>query len=83
MHPKDLLKQSFANKFNLTTNAWDFKTLEKENDSDALLKLMRLLANLMTIPQIGSDFVSKKENYFKDLLKKVKGLLDTKNIESH
>lgn len=50
MHPKDLLKQSFANKFNLTTHAWDYKALEKENDSDALLKIMRLFANLFTIP---------------------------------
>lgn len=87
INPKDLLNTTAnkfnSNKFNMTTTAWDYGSMAKENDSDALLKIMRLFANLLTIPQIGQDFATKKELYFKDLLKKLKGLLDTKSIEKH
>ena len=34
----------------MTTTAWDYAPMSKENDSDAFLKIMRLLANLLTIP---------------------------------
>ena len=63
---------------NLTKTAWDYKNLEKEDNLDAFLKIMRMLANFMTIPQIGQDFFSKKEIYFKDVLKKVKFILENK-----
>ncbi len=35
---------------NITKTGWDYKNLEKEDTHDAFLKIMRMLANFMTIP---------------------------------
>ena len=48
------------------------------SDSEALMKIIRLIANLLTVEEIGNDIVIKKGIYYKDLVKKLKMLLTKK-----
>ena len=48
INPKEIFNVT-KNKFNITNNAWDFKQIEKEKDVDAFQKILRMLANFMTI----------------------------------
>jgi len=43
------------------------------------MKLIRLIANLLTVNDIGVDIITKGL-YYKDILKKFKQLLNAKNI---
>jgi len=42
-----------------------------ENENHVLTKLIRLKANLFTLPKIGMDLISKKPKLYKDLLVKI------------
>ena len=59
------------------------KQIEKEGDMEALMMMMRMMANLLTIEQIGLDFTQKKEIYYKDILKKTKFILENVKIATH
>ena len=40
---------------------WEFDaSKKKETDADVIIKLIRLLANLLTVERIGKDFVEKQ-----------------------
>lgn len=53
------------------------------SDTDALIKLIRLLANLMTVEKIGTDFITNRMVYYKDILKKIKIVFTTRDIDIH
>ena len=53
------------------------------SDNDALIKIIRLLANLMTVEKIGIDFIANRMVYYKDILKKIKVFFSTKDIDVH
>lgn len=42
------------------------------------MKIIRLLANLFTVNEIGQDIYLNRGNHFKDLIKKLKELLEKK-----
>ncbi|KAL4489170.1 hypothetical protein ABPG73_005657 [Tetrahymena malaccensis] len=69
------LKNETVDKLGLSTAAWDFKIMQKESDSEALIKLLRLIANLMTVQEIGTHLITKKGVYYHDLIKKCKLIL--------
>ena len=35
--------------------AWDYKKIKEESDIDCTIKIIRLMANLLTVPTIGQD----------------------------
>ena len=35
--------------------AWDYQHIKKESDIDCAIKIIRLVANLLTVPAIGQD----------------------------
>ena len=39
----------------LSVAAWDFKHIKQESDIDCTIKIIRLIANLLTVPTIGQD----------------------------
>ena len=65
--------------------AWDFQVMKKENDIEALVKIIRLIANLLTVSEIGNDIYTTNQGVlFRDLIKKLKILLEKKpNIEAN
>ena len=65
--------------------AWDFQAMKKENDIEALVKIIRLIANLLTVSEIGNDIYTTNQGVlFRDLVKKLKILLEKKpSIESN
>jgi len=50
-YSKDLSKKQQPNTriLNMTNHAWDMKQIEKEGDMEALMMMMRMMANLLTI----------------------------------
>jgi hypothetical protein len=46
-----------------------------------LIKIIRLIANLVTVDEIGNDLLQTKSVYFKDLLKKLRHIIGNKSIE--
>ena len=68
----------------ISTMAWDYQVMKKENDIEALVKIIRLIANLLTINEIGMDIYVNKGIQFRDLIKKLKILLEKKaSIEAN
>lgn len=65
--------------------AWDFQVMKKENDIEALVKIIRLIANLLTVSEIGNDIYTNNQGVlFRDLVKKLKILLEKKpSIEAN
>lgn len=59
------------------------KVIKNRSDNDALIKLVRLLANLMTVEKIGTDFIINRMAYFKDILRKTKAILSFKSLDVH
>lgn len=41
------------------------------------------MANLMTVEEIGMDFITNRMVYYKDTLKKLKMVFTTKDIDVH
>ena len=35
--------------------AWDYTAMKKQSDIQALMKIIRLIANLFTLPEIGNE----------------------------
>lgn len=59
----------------ISTMAWDYQVMKKESDVEALVKIIRLIANILTVNEIGMDIYINKGIQFKDLIKKLKILL--------
>ena len=57
---------------------WDYQVMKKESDVEALVKIIRLLANLFTITEIGTDIYVNRGIQFRDMVKKLKILLERK-----
>jgi ABC-type transporter Mla maintaining outer membrane lipid asymmetry ATPase subunit MlaF len=58
--------------------------MKKESDIDALVKIIRLIANLFTVNEIGQDIYVNRGIHFKDLIRKLKELLEKKcNLVQH
>jgi hypothetical protein len=55
----------------------------KENDQDAQIKLIRLLANLFTLDKIGIDFITKHTPKYKAILQKLNNLISEKKIKAN
>jgi hypothetical protein len=51
------------------------------NDQDALIKIIRLIANLLTVEEIGYDLFKNKKLIYRDLVKKVRNLIHEKSID--
>lgn len=49
---------------------------------DAMIKIIRLIANLMTVEEIGLDLIKNKNSFYKDIIKKLKLILQNKDIKS-
>ena len=64
----------------ITHTSWDFKIMKTESDLEALIKLIRLIANLLTVENIGYDIITNKSNIYKELIKRLVILLTNKEI---
>lgn len=64
--------------------AWDYTAMKKESDIEALMKIIRLMANLFTVPEIGQHIYRDYCHNYRDLIKTLKILLERKsNLEKH
>ena len=71
-------------KMGISTMAWDYQVMKKESDVEALVKIIRLIANIFTVNEIGMDIYINKGIQFRDLIKKLKILLEKKaNIQAN
>lgn len=62
--------------------AWDYQAIKKESDIEAIIKIIRLIANIFTVNEIGRDIYMNDSGSYRELMKKLKGLLEKKsNIE--
>ncbi len=50
---------------------------------DALIKIIRLIANLFTLDQIGVDYITKNRKGYKTVLNKINDLIGKKDAKSH
>lgn len=39
----------------LSMAAWDYQHIKKESDIDCAIRIIRLIANIFTVPAIGQD----------------------------
>jgi hypothetical protein len=53
------------------------------SDTDALVKLIRLIGNLLTVPAIGCDILSNHLTLYRDLVKKLRMLVHNRDVETH
>jgi hypothetical protein len=66
----------------LSMAAWDYQAIKKESDIEAIIKIIRLIANIFTVNEIGRDIYMNDSGSYRELMKKLKGLLEKKsNIE--
>ena len=68
-------KTSDIDKMGISTMAWDYQVMKKQSDIEALVKIIRLIANLFTVNEIGMDIYLNKGIQFRDFIKKLKILL--------
>ena len=52
-------------------------------DMDALIKIIRLIANLFTLEQIGVDYITKHRKGYKAILNKLNDLIAKKDAKNH
>ena len=64
----------------ITHTSWDFKIMKAESDMEALIKLIRLIGNLLTVENIGYDVITNKQNIYRELIKRLVVLLTNKEI---
>ena len=64
----------------ITHTSWDFKIMKAEYDLEALIKLIRLIGNLLTVENIGYDVITNKQNIYRELIKRLVVLLTNKEI---
>lgn len=74
----ELHGKSDIDKMGISVAAWDYQVMKKESDVDALVKIIRLLANLFTVNEIGQDIYMNKGLHFKGMIKRLKDLLEKK-----
>lgn len=55
--------------------AWDYTTMKKESDVEALMKIIRLIANIFTVSEIGQSVYRDYSANYRDLIKTLKMLL--------
>lgn len=55
--------------------AWDYQHIKKESDIDCAIRIVRLIANLFTLPPIGQDIYLNQPNTYRELVKKLKAIL--------
>jgi hypothetical protein len=63
----------------LSMAAWDYQHIKKESDIDCAIRIIRLIANLFTVPTIGQDIYMNFGTCYKELLRKLKTLLQKKS----
>ena len=63
-----------------TYSNFEFQKAKQDDSTGALTKLIRLKANLFTLPKIGKDLMTKKPIIYKDMLKKLTYLLQNAKI---
>ena len=62
--------------------AWDYQALRKESDVEALMKMIRLIANLFTVPEIGNHLYREKPEQYRQLVKQLAKVLEKRgNLE--
>ncbi|CAD8090520.1 unnamed protein product [Paramecium primaurelia] len=66
--------------FSQSRAAWDFQILQSEKDIDALIRIIRLIANILTIEQIGLDILKNYSNEYRILISKLLKLLQKNTI---
>jgi hypothetical protein len=59
----------------LSMAAWDYQAIKKESDIEAIIKIIRLIANIFTVTQIGEDIYMNDSQSYKEVIKKLRGLL--------
>jgi len=59
----------------LSMAAWDYQHIKKESDIECTIRIIRLIANLLTVPTIGQDIYMNQPNCYRELTKKLKSLL--------
>ena len=55
--------------------AWDYQAMKKESDVEAIIKIIRLIANIFTVSESGQDIYVNDSKSFKELVIKLKNLL--------
>ena len=64
--------------------AWDLPAMKKESDIEALMKIIRLMANIFTVPEIGQHIYREHSENYRKLIKNLKMLLEKKSdLERH
>lgn len=59
--------------------AWDLPAMKKESDVEALMKIIRLIANLFTEAEIGQHVYREHADHYRQLIKSLKMLLAKKS----
>ena len=59
--------------------AWDLPAMKKQSDIEALMKIVRLIANLFTVPEIGQKIYRDYSDNYRQLIKNLKMLLEKKS----
>ncbi len=60
---------------NISFTSWDFKQLSRETAGEALTRLLRLLANLLSSLEIGQDLSANQVDCFRRVLQTVRTVL--------
>ena len=79
----ELKGKSEVEKMGVSMAAWDYQVMKKESDIDAIIKIIRLIANLFTVASIGTDIYTNDSKSYRELILKLKSLLEKKNMEQH
>jgi hypothetical protein len=58
---------------------WDFTAMKKESDVEALMKIIRFIANLFTEAEIGQHIYREHSTQYKELIRTLKDLLQRKS----
>ena len=59
----------------LSMAAWDYQNIKKESDIECAIRIIRLIANIFTVSAIGQDIYVNDLQSYRELIKKMKGLL--------
>jgi hypothetical protein len=52
---RELSGKNEVEKMGLSMAAWDYQHIKKESDIECTIRIIRLIANLLTVPTIGQD----------------------------
>jgi hypothetical protein len=73
-----MIKES-VDKFRISFTSMDFQS-QKESDKEVLIKIIRLIANIITVDKIGSDLYMNRRHNFIEIAKKLIAVLRDKQI---